>query len=304
MATRKSATTARKPATKKATARATSTRTKTTVRTTKTTPVAASSATTPRVHRVDSTSERFSFSRSPLLAASIAEFVGTFLLAAVLLASQGSPVYALFGLIAIVLGIGAVSGAHVNPAITVGAWVTRRVNTARALSYIGSQILGAGLALLLFTAFVSAAPKPEAQQGMTMFGQSPQAAKVFSLPELKKDQGLILATEMLGTGLFAFGVASAMRERNRLVIAFGVGGSLFLGLAIASYLSGVSTGVENSAGPAGLNPAVAAALEAFKGTSWTNLWPLIVYGFAPAVGAVLGFGLRDLLQSESQAETA
>jgi len=287
MATRKSATTARKPAAKKAAPRAVKTSTKTKVTTVSAAPTAVSNT-------------KFSFSRSPLLAASIAEFVGTFMLAAIVLSSQGTPVYAFFGLVTIVLAIGAVSGAHVNPAITIGAWVTRRVNSARALSYIGAQILGAGLAFLLFSAFIGAAPKPE-MQNMAMLGQQMAGPSIFSLPELTtKTQALIMSTEMLGAGLFAFGVASAMREKKRIVVAFGVGGSLFVGLAVASYLSGVVTGAQNG-GPAALNPAVAATLQGFKGLSWSNWWPLVVYAAAPAVGAVIGFGLRDLLQTESEA---
>ena len=56
-----------------------------------------------------------------------AEFIGTFLLASVVIAGQGQPIFVLFALTGIVLLIGGISGAHVNPAITIGAWATRRI---------------------------------------------------------------------------------------------------------------------------------------------------------------------------------
>jgi aquaporin Z len=74
-----------------------------------------------------SRSARFKFSRAPLLAASVAEFVGTFLLAGVVLAASGQPLFVLFAVLAIVLTVGGVSGAHLNPALTIGALATRRI---------------------------------------------------------------------------------------------------------------------------------------------------------------------------------
>ena len=56
-----------------------------------------------------------------------AEFIGTFLLASVVIAGQGQPIFVLFALVGVVLLIGGISGGYVNPALTVGAWVTRRM---------------------------------------------------------------------------------------------------------------------------------------------------------------------------------
>ena len=85
------------------------------------------------------------------ISAFIAEFVGTFILAAVALVASGGAIPMGFALVAIVLAIGAISGAHVNPLITVGAWVTRRISGVRAIGYILSQALGAMLALVVLT---------------------------------------------------------------------------------------------------------------------------------------------------------
>lgn len=232
-------------------------------------------------------SDAFSFSRSPLLAASIAEFVGTFLLAAVVLAASGSAIVVFFALTVIVLAVGSVSGSYLNPALTIGAWATRRVSAVRAVSYLVAQVLGALLALVVLNAFVSAAP--EVSQQAQMYGQT--SATIFKLtatPEGK--EWIVLASELLGTAIFGFAVAAATRERNRVAAAFGIGGGLFLGLAIAGY----AVSVINVNG-AVLNPAIAGTVQAL---SW-NWWSIFIYIVAPIVGAVIGFALRDLIATEA-----
>lgn len=49
----------------------------------------------------------------------------------------------------VVYAFGDVSGAHVNPAVTVGFWLARRFPGRRVAPYIGSQCLGAVLASLV-----------------------------------------------------------------------------------------------------------------------------------------------------------
>jgi aquaporin NIP len=56
-----------------------------------------------------------------------------------------------FGLIvlAMIYTVGDISGAHLNPAVTIGFWVARRMSGREALPYIASQITGAILASAL-----------------------------------------------------------------------------------------------------------------------------------------------------------
>src|SRR5215510_16392496 len=93
-----------------------------------------------------------------------AELVGTFVL---VFGGVGSAVLAgdkigyagvsfAFGLslLAMVYTIGPVSGCHINPAVTFGAWLAKRIASKDALAYVVAQVLGAIIAgaVILFVA--------------------------------------------------------------------------------------------------------------------------------------------------------
>lgn len=274
MATKKPASTSKKPVKKPAPVAKKST--------TKVTTVNAASAKT-------SAGSKFSFSRAPLLGASVAEFVGTFLLVAVVLATQNQPLYVLFGAVAVVLGVGAMSGAHLNPALTVGALATKRVNLVRAVGYIVAQVLGALMALVAMNAFVQAAPAVSAEAAA--FGQAaPELFKATAIAEGK--EWVVLAAELLGSVVLAFAVAAGLRRgAGSVEHAFTYGGGLFLAIIVAATAAqyvGMNTAL--------FNPALAASMQALK----FELWPLMVYVLTPLVGAVLGFALNDLVDAESK----
>lgn len=275
MATKKSTSTAKKSTTKKSSVSVPKT-------TTKVTTVKAVEA--PKKVAAQS----FSFNRSPIVGAAVAELIGTFLLAGAVIAGQGQPIIVLFALVGIVLAIGAFSGAHVNPLLTVGAWVTRKITGVRALAYVLAQALGALLALVVLTAFVQQAPAASDQ--MAMLGQS--GAELFKagvIPEAK--EWAVLFAELLGSVIFAFAVASALRTKEKIGAAFTVGLGLFLALIIsgsAAVLVGGGTIV---------NPAVAIALQAFNGMK--DVWPIVIYALVPLVGGIIGFALNDVLNRET-----
>lgn len=277
MATKKSATTAKKPAKKPASVAKKTTTKVTTVKAAPAKAVAAS---------------KFSFSRSPLLGASVAEFIGTFLLAGVILAASGQPLFVLFGLMAVVLTIGGLSGAHLNPALTIGALATRRINLVRAVCYVVAQVLGALMALVVMNAFVSAAPAVSAEAAA--FGQTaPEVYKVAALAEGK--EWVILAAELLGSVILAFAVAAGLRlGRGTVAHALTYAGGLYVAILVAG------TGAQYVGSSAVMNPAVAASLQALQ----FELWPLMVYVLTPLVGGVLGFALNDLVAAESNEVTA
>ena len=224
-------------------------------------------------------------SKPSFITAVVLEFIGTFLLAAAVIAGQGQPLVVLFALAAIVLIAGKISGAHVNPLITVGAWATRRISTAKALFYIVAQVLGAMIAFVILNAFVSNAP--EVSQQAALYGQ--QKATMFTANVIPHGKELLI---------FAFAVASVTSDKKKgsSAVAFGVGGGLFLAVLIAGSLSSVV------GGSAILNPAVAFSLQAFTLKGQNVLFAIATYVGAALLGGILGFALDSLIQEASKEE--
>ncbi|MEO8691467.1 MAG: aquaporin [Candidatus Saccharimonas sp.] len=81
----------------------------------------------------------------------LAELFGTFVLTLVMLAtaSATSALYAGLVLAALVMIVGGISGAHVNPAVTFGLWTVRKVKSIMLPFYWGAQFLGAILAIVI-----------------------------------------------------------------------------------------------------------------------------------------------------------
>lgn len=277
MATKKAASAA-----KKSTAKQTTTKV-TTVKAVESRPAMQSPATSKRA-------VRFSLARTPLVAALIAEFIGTFILTATVIAGQGQPILVFFALVGIVLAVGTISGAYVNPALVLGAWVTRRINGLRAAGYIVAQVLGAMLALVVLTAFVNGAPTPA---GADSFNQAAELFKAAAIPQGK--EWYIFFSEFIGLLIFGFAVAGATREkRERTAAAFTVGLGAFLGLMIAG------SGAAFLGANAILNPAVAIGLQAI---SFGSVWPVAVYVIGGGLGAIVGFVLYDMLKGNDQETT-
>ncbi len=217
-----------------------------------------------------------------------AEFIGTFLLASVIIAGQGQPIFVLFALVGIVLLIGGISGAHVNPAITVGAWVTRRIDAVRAVGYILVQFLGAAAAFFALNAFLGGAGQASAEQ--SMLGGSPSLFTANDISGLEGKEMFILFAEILGTAVLAFAVAHATRLKDSLTAAWTVGTgiliALMIGVTAAGYVSASAI----------INPAVALSLQAFDSSQWAYF----IYILGPVIGGVLGFVIRDLLNEKGK----
>lgn len=215
-----------------------------------------------------------------------AEFIGTFLLAAVIIAGQGQPIFVLFGLAGIVLLLGSVSGAHVNPAMTIGAWATRRIGWLRAIGYIFVQFLGAAAAYFALHAFLGGAAQPSAEQ--QAYGAS--AATLFQAKDVAMLAGkewYIFFAEVLGTAILGFAIAAATRAKDSLTAGFSAGLGIFIalmvGITATTYVAASSI----------INPAIALALQAYSGT-----WAYIIYGLGAVIGGVLGFIIHDLLRGK------
>ena len=151
----------------------------------------------------------------------LAESIGTFILTLVALfsASVLAPLYVGLTLMMIVMTIGAISGAHVNPAVTFGLWTMRKLKTVLLPFYWGAQFLGAMAAVVLIGSLTNGRFSVHFDQ-FTNFSWG------------------IFTVELIGMAAFMFGIAAAISRKNLKVAgkAVGVGISLSVGLFIAGAL--------------------------------------------------------------------
>jgi glycerol uptake facilitator protein len=262
---------------------------------------------------------------SALAPAVAGEFIGTFVLvffgvgvvnAAVVTGAQvGLWQVAIVWAIGVSLGIyssAALSGAHINPAITAVAVVFDRMPLPRALAYVVAQVTGAMAAsLVLYAMFAEAVLEFERKHGLlrggpgsersamifgeyfpnpAVFGTAEDAWRIVSLPSA-------FAAELVGTAMLAFLVSAVTSPRNSARPPAAVQ-ALFIGLGVAAIISVVAPHPQ-----AGLNPAPGFGPRVI---SWFMGWGEIafpgprggwfsVYILAPVVGALLGGGLYRLV---------
>ncbi len=197
----------------------------------------------------------------------LAEAVGTFVLVSVgsmsILAASVSQLQAVvivpfgFGLalLAAIAISGHVSGGHFNPAVTLGAFLDRRIELVDAVGYVVAQLVGAIAAsgMLLAVLSQNAVAATRTQPG----GTEPQA----------------FAAEVLLTAVF-LAVILTVTKRNAGHAAFVIP----LTLAVIHF-----AGIPFSG--ASVNPARSLA-PALVGADMTSIW---VYLTAPFLGAIIGW---------------
>jgi aquaporin NIP len=181
-------------------------------------------------------------------------------------------VAAAFGLVvmAMVYAVGHVSGAHLNPAVTLAFALTRRFPWPRIALYWAAQVSGA----LLGALFLRASLGDEANLGATL----PSGSEAQSF-----------AWEVVLTGMLMF-VIMAVATDTRAVgeaAAIAIGGTIAIGALVGGPISGASMNPARSLGPA----VVSGTFDA--------LW---LYLVAPLAGAVIGAFAYQLIRGESHAE--
>ena len=228
--------------------------------------------------------------KMPLISEIVAEFIGTFLLVVMVFSVQNQPLYIAFAMIGIVLMFGKISGAYINPAMVAGSWITRKIKSLRAVSYILAEIFGAVIAWFTINAFATSAYK---SYSITVSDYLLHAGTVASGSEW-----LVFFTELLGTLILALGVSVAIRSKKsniKAACAYGFAilvALIFSGWATSALLSGSYTSLSF------LNPALAIAASAL---SW-NIWPIAIFVIAPVIGGILGFGIMELINTNDSEE--
>jgi glycerol uptake facilitator-like aquaporin len=228
----------------------------------------------------------------PIIGSLGAEFLGAFILTAVFIEMQGNPLYVAFALVGIVLFTGSVTGA--NPAMTVGALVTKKITWLRAIAYIVVQLLGASVAYFVLNAFLHANDPTSAQ----LAAGSAAPSLLHAAEVVKGKEWYLFFVELLGSTILALGVASAFRTKRHIIVAsFAAGLAILSALFISLILSMPFTKLLTEQGVilTFLNPALAFAA---KGLSWST-WPLAIYVLAPVIGGIIGFVIQDFMHCAS-----
>lgn len=216
-----------------------------------------------------------------------AEFIGTFMLVASILSVQNSPLYVAFAMFGIALIVGGVSGSHLNPAMTIGAFITKKISALKGTMYVVAQLLGAGAAWLALSTFIGGVEKSATSQTA--------AASLFHAAKLTEGkEWYFLFAELLGAIILGLGISTAVKIKKDRVQAAGVAAfalfvALLITVSITSLLLTDPAAVSQFA-LSFVNPAVALATNAY-----VDFWSIAIYAFAPIVGGVIGFLVQDLI---------
>ena len=164
------------------------------------------------------------------------------------------------------------SGAHFNPAVTFGIWITRRMSLTSAITYWVSQLLGAIAASFLLRAVVPGEPGAATHFGVPMLAAGVSVGQGFLLEFVMT---FFLVTAVWGT---------AVDERGPKIGGFGIGLTVCMDILFGGPLTG-----------AAMNPARAFGAACASGV-WTNHW---LYWVAPmAAGAAAARIYHSLLSSK------
>ena len=208
------------------------------------------------------------------------ELLGTFFL--VLVAVGGGMVNARFGgsavpygalvvapalmVGAIILFMGAVSGAHLNPAVSIAFALRGDFPWRRVPAYVVAQFLGSVLAALLLWALLG----KQGSAGLTLPG-----AGISTLTAMLWE--IVLTTGLVSTVL---GVSSGAQQLGPIA-ALGVSSYIALAGLWGSPVSGASMNPARSLGPA------------LVLGNWSSWW---AYAVGPVVGAVVAVGIAWILR--------
>ena len=154
----------------------------------------------------------------------------------------------------------ATSGGHLNPAVTIGLWTAKKIDTTNAVGYVFAQCLGAVAAAFLIKMAVPAEALAAVNMGTPALGNGVSAS-----------MGLI--TEIILTFFLVFVVYGTAVDAHAPKV-----GGLFIGLAVAL---GVLMGGPISG--AAMNPARHLG-PALLGGGLQNIW---IYWVGPVLGGIL-----------------
>jgi aquaporin Z len=192
-----------------------------------------------------------------------------------------------FGLVllALVYGIGPISGCHVNPAVTMGFLAARRITLADALGYWAAQVVGgiAGAAGLFGLLHLSSGYQASLGLGANGYGTSSMIGA--------KAAGAFIA-EIVLTFVFVFVILTVTRRASNATVAgLAIGLALTLVHIIGIPIDGTSVNPARSIGPALF----------VGGSALSQLWVFIL---APLIGGAVSALVFQFLYSKGEEEAS
>jgi len=174
-----------------------------------------------------------------------------------------------FGLVIMVMvyATGHLSGAHINPAVTLAFTLTRHFPARDALAYVAAQLAGATAAALILLAAWPSAP---ANLGATV-------------PHV--GVGSALAYEVVLTAILMFVIVAVATDTRAIGAgaAIAIGGAVGMDALFGGPITGASMNPARSFGPA------------LASGEWHEFW---LYVVGPVVGASLGALAYQLVRGE------
>ena len=175
-----------------------------------------------------------------------------------------------FSLLIMAYVIGPISGCHINPAVTLGLWLTRKVNNAHAACAVVGQIIGAAAGGLIIWGIA---------RGSLTYERGNFAANGFRQHSPGGyGIGSAIVVEVVFTALLVVVVLFTTTKKFSL----GMGG-LVAGLTLA-LIHMITIQVDNTS----VNPARSFGAAIFANSdsdAWNQLWLFVVF---PLIGAAVG----------------
>jgi aquaporin Z len=191
-----------------------------------------------------------------------------------------------FGLVLLALAyvLGPISGCHINPAVTMGAWLSGRIPVVEAVGYWAAQFVGGILGALLLWGTLNCSPiYRTSKQGLGANGYGP-------LSLIHINAGGAFLAEVVMTALFVFAVLGATTKVvNPATAGIVIGFSLAVVNLVGIPITGTSVNPARSLGPALI----------VGGTALSQVWLFIV---APLVGGAVAAVLHRFLYPEPPVE--
>jgi aquaporin Z len=165
-----------------------------------------------------------------------------------------------------IYSVGNISGAHINPAVTLGFWAAQRLPFKQVPFYMASQFVGALAASFMLSLIV-----PESQ---TM-GET--------LPSRGIAQSFVLEIILSFVLMFVILNVSTGHMEKGIMAGVAIGGTVALEALVGGTVSGASMNPARSLGPAVL------------AGNFSSLW---IYLTAPFLGMLLASPTCRLIQSD------